>query len=145
MGLLVLASEALPHVANAPLSDLYPAPGATAADQASLVIGWQATQGIFNALLVAGLAILPIGAILLGVAMFGDPAFGKVIGWVSVGLGVAGLAAAIVLLVDPLSPIAVVGVFALILFHLVVGWKLYRVSMAPRRAEPVEGRPDREA
>jgi hypothetical protein len=42
---------------------------------------------------------------------------------------VAGVIAAFILLIDPHSPIAVVGVFALITFHLVLGWKVYRLSM----------------
>ncbi|MGH3146530.1 MAG: hypothetical protein ACRDTR_12085, partial [Rubrobacter sp.] len=131
LGLGVLAAGALPHVATAPISDLYHAPGATPEDQATLVLMWQGTEAIFDALFVAGLLLLPIGLIALGVAMLGTPAFGKGIGGMSVVLGVVGAVAASVLLVDPLSPIAVAGVFALIIFHLVLGWKVYRLSMAP--------------
>ena len=71
---------------------------------------------------------MPIGVILFGVAMRRDPAFGKVAGSISVALGVVGLAAATVMLVDPLSPVAALGVFALIDFHLLAGWKTYRLS-----------------
>ena len=131
LGLVVLAAGALPHVATAPIADLYHAPGATPQDQATLVLLWQATEGIFDALLIVGLLLLPIGLIALGVAMLGAPAFGKGFGGVSVVLGVAGVVAASVLLVDPLSPIAVVGVLALIVFHLVLGWKVYSLSRAP--------------
>jgi len=130
LGLVVLAAGALPHVATAPISDLYHAPGATPEDQATLVLLWQATQGIFDALLIVGLTLLPIGLIALGVAMLGAPTFGKGFGRMSVVLGVAGVVAAIVLLVDPPSPIAVVGVLALIVFHLVIGWKVYSLSRA---------------
>ena len=42
-----------------------------------------------------------------------------------------GIGAASGLLIDPLSPIAVVGFLALIVFHLVLGWKVYRLSDAP--------------
>jgi hypothetical protein len=45
-----------------------------------------------------------------------------------VTLGVIGLAGATVMLVDPLSPVAALGIFALIGFHLVAGWKTYRLS-----------------
>ena len=128
LGLVVLAAGALPHVATAPISDLYHAPGATPVDQATLVLLWQATQGIFDALLIVGLTLLPIGLIILGVAMLGVPTFGKGFGRMSVVLGVAGVVAALILLVDPHSPIAVVGVFALIIFHLVIGWKVYSLS-----------------
>jgi hypothetical protein len=122
---------ALPHVATDPISDLYHAPGATAGDQATLVLLWQATQGIFDALLVTGLLLLPIGVIALGVAMLGTPAFGKGFGWMSVVIGVLGVAAGVVLLMDPGSPIAIVSVLSLIVFHIALGWKVYSLSRAP--------------
>jgi hypothetical protein len=131
VGLGVLAAGALPHVAQAPISDLYHAAGATPEDRATLVLLWQATEGIFDAMFGAGLLLVPVGLVALGVAMLGVPAFGKVFGWVSVVLGVVGVIAASVLLVDPLSPSAFIGVLSLIVFHLVVGWKVYRLSRTP--------------
>jgi hypothetical protein len=131
VGLGVLAAGALPHVASAPISELYHAPGATPEDQATLVLLWQANQGIFDALFGAGLVLVPIGLIALGVAMLGTPAFGKGFGWLSVVLGVVGVVAASVLLVDPLSPSAFAGILSLIVFHLVLGWKIYSLSRAP--------------
>ena len=103
VGLGVLAAGALPHVATAPISDLYHVPGATSEDQATLVLMWQATEGIFDALFGVGLLLVPIGCVALGVAMLESPAFGKGFGGVSVALGVIGVVAASVLLVDPLS------------------------------------------
>ena len=129
LGLVMLAAESLHHPWQTPISDLYHAPGATLEAQATLVLLWQVTRGIFNALLVTGLLFLPIGVIALGVAMFKAPAFGKGFGGLSVVLGVAGVVAASVLLVDD-SLIAVVTVFALIVFHLVLGWKVYSLSRA---------------
>jgi hypothetical protein len=131
VGLGVLGAGALPHVASVAISELYHAPGATPGDRATLVLLWQATQGIFDALFGAGLLLVPIGFVALGVAMLRSPAFGKGFGGVSVVLGVAGVVAASVLLVDPLSPSAFVGVLSLIIFHLVLGWKLYSLSRAP--------------
>jgi hypothetical protein len=92
---------------------------------------WQATEGIFDALFGVGLLLVPIGFIALGVAMLGTPTFGKGFGGVSVALGVVGVVVASVLLVDPLSPSAFVGVLALIVFHLVLGWNIYSLSRAP--------------
>ena len=138
VGLGVLAAGALPHVATVPISDLYHAPRVTPEDQATLVLLQQATQGIFDALLIVGLSILPIGLIALGVVMLGTPAFGKGFGGVSVVLGMAGGVAACVGLVDPASPIPAVGIFALIVFHLVLGWKVYSLSRAP--SESLEDR-----
>ncbi len=131
LGLAVLVAGALPHVATVPLSDLYHRPGATPADQAALALMWQATWGIFDALLFAGLAIVAVGITALGVAMLGTPAFGKGVGWLSVVMGVMGVAVGVVLLIDPGSLIAVVSVLSLIVFHLVLGWKVYRLSKAP--------------
>ena len=128
LGLAVLAAGAIPHVVTSRLSDLYHAPGATPDQQATLVLLWQANQAMFDALLLVGLLVMPVGVILFGLAMRRDPAFGKVVGNASVALGVVGLAAAIVMLVDPLSAFAALGVFALIGFHLVAGWKTYRLS-----------------
>jgi hypothetical protein len=128
VGLSVLAAGALPHAATVGLADLYQAPGGSEAERAMLAAVWQGNQGIFNMLLVTGLAIVQIGVIGLGLAMRRAPAFGVGLGWATVGIGAIGLAAAIVLLVDPLSPIAVIGFFALIAFNLVVGWRLYSLS-----------------
>ena len=132
LGLVVLAAESLHQPWQKPISDLYHAPGATLEAQATLVLLWQVTRGIFNALLVTGFLLLPIGVITLGVAMFKAPAFGKGFGGLSVVLGVVGVVAASVLLVDPPSPVAVVVMLALIVFHLVLGWKVYRLSRAPQ-------------
>lgn len=131
VGLAVLAAGALPHVATTPLADLYHKSGATPADQAALALMWQATWGIFDALLFAGLAIMAVGLTALGIAMLGTQAFGKGVGWLSVVLGVLGVAAGVVLLVDPDSLIAVVSVLSLIVFHFVLGWKVYSLSRAP--------------
>ncbi len=77
LGLGVLAAGAIPHAATSRLSDLYHAAGTSAEDQATLVLVWQGTQGIFDALLLAGLLVTATGIVLLGLAMLADPAFGK--------------------------------------------------------------------
>ena len=133
VGLVVLAAGALPHVATAPISDLYHAPGATPGDQATLVLVWQATQGIFDALLVTGLVIVPMGIVALGLAMPAAPGFGRRVGRIIVALGAVGLASAAASLVE-VSSLGVLGVLALVVFHLVLGWKVHRLARAPRPA-----------
>lgn len=128
MGLGVLAAGALPQIARTSISDLYHAPGATPEEQAVLVLLWQATQGIFDALLITGLVILPVGLLALGAAMRTAPAFGPRSGGASVTLGVLGAAAGVVLLIDPGSPIALVSILSLIVFHVSSGWKVYSLS-----------------
>lgn len=133
LGLTALAAGALPHIATTPISDFYHAAGATAEQQATLVLLWHATQGIFDALLVTGLLVLPVGLIALGLAMRSTPAYGPRIGSVAVGLGAVGFAAALVNIVE-VSGLAAISVFALIAFNLVVGWRTYRLSSEPRMA-----------
>ena len=130
MGLGAMVVSTTPHVAHAPLSDLYHAPGATPADQAALALMWQATKGIFDAMLYVGFFVVPIGLILLGVAMLGDPSFGKGFGGLSVVLGVLGLVAAVLQLVDPASMTGAGSYFACLIFYLVMGWKVYGLSRA---------------
>jgi hypothetical protein len=145
LGLGILAAGAIPHAATSPLSDLYHAAGATAESRATLVLVWQGTQGIFDALLLAGLLVLAVGIILLGLAMHGDAAFGKAAAWLSVLLGTVGIAAGMVVLIDPTSLVAALGIFALIGFHLIIGWKIFRLSTVVSSAHVRSAfRPERE-
>ncbi|MCP3677532.1 MAG: hypothetical protein GY721_08085, partial [Deltaproteobacteria bacterium] len=131
LGLVVMMVGSIPHIAHASLSDLYHAPGATPVDQATLALLWQATWGIFDAMLYVGFFVVPVGLIVLGVAMLGAPAFGKGFGGVSVVLGVVGLVAAVLQMVDPASMIGAGTYFACVIFYLILGWKVYSLSRAP--------------
>jgi hypothetical protein len=131
LGLAAMVVSTTPHVAHAPLSDLYHAPGATPEDQATLALVWQATWGIFDAMLYVGFFVVPIGLIALGVGMLGSPAFGKGFGGVSVALGVVGLVAAVLQMVDPSSMTGAGSYFACLIFYFVLGWKAYSLSGAP--------------
>ncbi len=136
VGLTMMVAGALPHVATAPLSDLYHAAGATPQDQATLLLVWHGIYAMLvDTLLVTGLLIVPLGLIAFGRAMFEAPDFGARLGSVTVGLGLTGLAAASTLLVQN-SMIAAVGVFALIGFHLIAGWRTY--SLAKSAAAPAD-------
>ena len=136
VGLVVLAAGGLTVVAFAPISELYHAPGATSEEQATLVLLWQATQGIFNELDTVGLLLMTISFIVFGVAMLGAPAFGKGFGGASVVIGVVGVAGISFIAVDSLSSIALVGGFlgailSLVIFPLLLGWKVYSLSRVP--------------
>ncbi len=130
LGLAVLMVGALPHVAHAPLSDLYHAPGATPVDKATIALVWQATWGIFDAILYVGFLVVPIGLAALGVAMLGASAFGKGFGGASVVLGVVGFVAAVLQMIDPSSMIGAGSFLAIVVFYIVLGWKVYRLSRA---------------
>jgi hypothetical protein len=134
VGLTVLAAGALPHAASILLATMYHASDASAQGGMALVAAWHAIQGVMNALLVTGLVVLPLAVISLGAAMRGAAGFGGRISVLGVALGVIGLGAAVALLADPLSPIAVVGFLALIAFHAATGWKVYRIAATDRAA-----------
>lgn len=129
VGLVVMAAGNAHHVAQFPLSNLYHVPGATPEEQASLVVLWQATMGILEAMLVTGLLLVPIGLICLGMAMLRAPTFGKGFGGASVVLGALGFGGGSLMFVDPASVLGpVAAVFTLIVFHFALGWKVYRLS-----------------
>jgi hypothetical protein len=128
VGLIAMAVSATPHVAHAPLSELYQAAGATSEAQSTIAILWQAVWGVFNAPLYVGFFSVPIGILLLGVAMIGTPTFGQIIGWISVVLGVAGIVAAVLQMIDPAGPFGMGSYFAIVIFTLVLGIKVYSVS-----------------
>ena len=141
LGFVVLLAGALPHVATAPLSDIYHAAGTTPADQAALALLWQGTWGIFDALVAVGFFVVPLGLLVHGIAMLGTPAFGKGFGTLSLGLGVIGLVAAALNIVDPDSFVAVATFFSIIIFQFVLGWKVFSLSRVPKGVSVVLAEP----
>jgi len=127
VGIVVLAAGALPHIVTLRVSELFHAQGTTVGEQAALELIWKAVYGVFDALLVVGLIFATIGVICLGAAMVKNTKFGKGIGWISVVLGVIGTVTAAVLLCSP-SALAAIALFALIIFHVIAGLKMYRLS-----------------
>ncbi len=77
LGLGVTFIEDTTQVAFDPISNLYHAPAATPADQATLALMWQVTQGMFNEFDIAATLLLSTGLIVLGAAMIRTPTFGK--------------------------------------------------------------------
>jgi len=130
VGLIGMIVSATPHVAHSPLSEIYHTPGTTLEAQETLGLIWQATWGVMDAPLYVGFFVGMLGFTLLGVAMFGSPAFSKGLRWVSVVTGVAGLAAAFLQLVTPASDIGAVSFFSYIILYFVLGSKVFRLSKA---------------
>ena len=130
LGFAVLGAGALPIVAFAPIADLYHTAGVTPGEQTTLIPLWQATQGIFYETDTVGFLLLMIGLIVLGVGMLRTPAFGMGFGGVSVVIGVVGVVAIYVVGLGSLSFAAVV-VLTNVIFPLLFGWKVYRLSRAP--------------
>jgi hypothetical protein len=129
LGLTVLAAQAAPRVVLGGISDLYHAPGATAQDQATLALIWQTTQSLFLELDTAALIFQATGYILLGIAILRNPAFGKILGGVTIALALAGLAGLYLLGIDS-ALFAPLGLFVFILLPVLLGWKVYSLSRA---------------
>jgi len=128
VGLVSMAISATPHVAHYPLSEIFQAAGTTAEAQEAIAIMWQGTWGVFNAPLYVGFFVVPLGLILLGVAMFGASNFGKGLGWMSIVIGILALVAAIFQMIDPAGDIGALSYLAPIIFYFVLGIKIYRLS-----------------
>ena len=128
LGLLMLALDpaSLFNVFPA-LSDLF-ANAATTAEETTVLLVWEATIGMAYTFFFVGTLFLWIGIIALGVAMLGAPAFGKGFGGASIVLGAVGAVAAYARLLIP--DVVVVYVLAIIIFLLLFGWKVYRLSRA---------------
>ena len=90
----------------------------------------QALWGINDSMLYVGFFVVPVGLILIGVAMRGAPAFGKGLGGAIVVIGGIGLVAAVLQMVDPASMIGMGSYFAILISYLVLGWKVYNLSKA---------------
>ncbi len=130
LGLVAMMVSATPHVAHAPLSDLYHAAGATSADQATIALIWQAILGMINVTTYVGFFVVSTSLIVLGTGMIGSPTFGKGFGGVTLLLGVGGLVMAVLQMVDPASMIGAGSYFAALIFYFILGWKLFNLSRA---------------
>ena len=130
LGFAAFAAGALPNIAFAPIADLYHASGATPGEQTALISLWQSTQGIFYETDSVAFLLLTIGLIVLGVGMLRAPAFGKGFGGVSMAIGVIGVVAIYIVGVGSISFAAVV-IFTNVIFPILFGWKVYRLSRTP--------------
>jgi len=130
LSLAVIFTETTTQVAFDPISKLYHAPGATPADQATLALIWQATQGMFNQLDTSAVLLLSTGFVVLGVAMIRAPGFGKAIGGLTMLFGALAFIGGFIFGVTSLmAALLVVPVF--IILPILLGWKVYRLSKAP--------------
>ena len=138
-GYIVTAlGDASTFFAFAPISDINQAPAAAPETQATVVLLWQATQGITHTFFFVGSLFMVMCFIVLGVAMLRAPAFGRRFGGVSILLGVIGIVGVIAsLFVAGETGLQLMGisVFANIIFLPLFGWKVYRLSRGPRAAK----------
>ena len=127
LGLGVTFVEDTTQFAFDPISNLYHTPGATPADQATLSLMWQATQGMFNQFDVAATILLSTGLIVFGLAMLKTPAFGKIFGGLAMAFGVAQILG-ISFVSTNSAAYAPFALLALLVFPVLFGSKLFRMS-----------------
>ena len=142
-GFVIMAASSLLHVATSPLADLYTAPDTPPEDLPSIVYAWHGAQSVFDTMLATGVLLVPIGIVLLGVAMRNCPAFGPRLTWLAFGLGTAGVIGAVIAVVDPGSAFSAVSVLTIAAFHLSTGWRTLRLgNMVSRDLSEPEPTPD---
>jgi hypothetical protein len=129
-GLVMMAASAMLHVSTSPLADLYNASDTTPEDLRAIEIAWHGAQSVFDTMLATGVLLVPIGIVLLGVAMGRAPAFGSRLTMLSIVLGSAGIIGAAVSIVDPASDASAASVLAIVVFNLTVGWRTLALGKA---------------
>ena len=122
-GLVILSASAMLHVSTAPLARLYTAPGTSPEDLRTIEYSWNAAQSVFDTMLATGLLLVPIGIALMGLAMRGGHLYGRWLPWVAISLGLVGTVGAVVEAVDTDSDFSAFSVLAMVVFHLLVGWR----------------------
>jgi Domain of unknown function (DUF4386) len=124
LGLGVTFVEDTTQVAFDPISNLYHASATTSTQQATLVLLWQAVQGMFNQFDVAATLLMSTGLIVLGLAMNRTRAFGRAYGVLSVAFGVAQILGVLLVSINS-AAYAPFALLAFFIFPIVFGWKLY--------------------
>jgi hypothetical protein len=127
-GLVMMAASSLLHVATSPLADLYTASDTPPEDLPAIEYAWHGAQSVFDTMLTTGVLLVPIGIVLLGLAMRRAPAFGPRLTWLSIGLGAVGIIGATIAVVDPGSMFSALSVLAIVVFNLSVGWRMLKLG-----------------
>ena len=128
-GLVIMAASSLLHVSTSPLADLYHSPDTPAEDLQAIEYAWFGAQSVFDTMLATGVLLVPIGILLLGVAMRSDaPAFGPHLSMLTIGLGTVGTIGAAAEVVDPGSDFSAAGVLAIAVFYFSIGWRTVRLG-----------------
>ena len=131
MGLVIMAASAVLHVSTSPLADLYDDPGASPEDRQAIEYAWHGAQSVFDTMLTTGVLLVPIGIVLLGVAMRGAPAFGSRLAWTAIVLGSLGAVGATIAVADPGSAFSAASVLAIVVFYLTASWRTLTIATRP--------------
>ena len=123
-----MAASSLLHVSTSPLAELYTAADTPPEDLPAIEYAWHGAQSVFDTMLATGVLLVPIGIVLLGMAMLRAPAFGSTLAKLSIGLGALGIIGATIAVVDPGSAFSAASVLAIALFHLIVGRRTLKLG-----------------
>jgi Domain of unknown function (DUF4386) len=135
LGLGVLFIETTTQVAFDPISSLYQASAASASQQSTYSLVWQATQGMFNQFDTSAVLLFSVGLFVLGLGIIRAPVFGKIPGMVSMALGAMSVVVAMFFgTTSVLAAVLIVPIF--VVLPIILGWKLYNQSKRFER-EPV--------
>lgn len=130
MGFITMAASSMLHISTAPLSDLYVA--AEAGERAAIEAAWVGAQSVFDTMLATGVLLVPIGLLLLGLAMRRFPAIASSIMWLTIGLGAVGVVGATIAIIDPGSMFSALSVLGIVVVMLATGWQMLRVRTGMR-------------
>ena len=129
-GYVVLVASSVLHVTTAPLAELHSSPDTPAQDLTSIEYAWRGTQAVYDTMLATGLLLVPIGIILLGIAMRSTSSFGPRLGTFAIVFGLIGTVGAVVEIVDTEVELSALSVLAIVVFHLVVGLRTLKLGNA---------------
>ncbi len=124
MGFITMAASSLLHISTAPLSDLYAT--AETGETASIEAAWVGAQSVFDTMLATGVLLVPIGLLLLGLAMRRFPAIASTITWLTIGLGAVGIIGAVIAIIDPGSMFSALSVLGIVVVIFATGWQMLR-------------------
>ena len=124
IGYTIMAAGSLLHLSTSPLSALYTDPDATPEDLRAIEFAWHGAQSVFDTVLITGVLLVTVGILLLGVAMWTGPVFGRRLGALTLGLGLLGAVGAVIAVVDPGSLFAAAALLTIAVFHLVIGLRM---------------------
>ena len=132
LGFVILAASSLLHVATSPLAEMYTTADTNTEDQRAIEYAWHGAQSVFDTMLATGLLLVPIGMLLMGIAVRRASAFGSRLSTLSIGLGAVGIIGAAVEVIDPDLELSALSVLAIVVFHLSSGRRTLALASEPQ-------------
>jgi Domain of unknown function (DUF4386) len=127
LGVVLFVAGSVTVIALSQVANLSATSNASAQEHETAALVWQGVTGIFDQTDAMGTILVSVGFILLGVAMIHHPTFGKPLGTVTIGLGIAALVGTWVSIVQdaPFGGQALAFVIVTVVLPLMLGWRVY--------------------